>query len=68
MLQVLLLAPIKLPGKVVNVLKYLAVGIGLLQRALEEDKSYAPPPASKVPENSDDLVESIDERRPGNES
>ena len=56
MLQVLLLAPIKLPGKVANVLKYIAVGVGLLQRVLEDGKPDAPPAAPKVPENPDDLV------------
>ncbi|MDF2514882.1 MAG: hypothetical protein K0R59_178 [Sphingobacterium sp.] len=68
MLQVLLLAPVKLPGKVVNALKYVAVGVGLLQRVLDEDKPDAPPSAAKVPENPDDLVEGADERRPGNEN
>ena len=68
MLQVLLLAPIKLPGKVVNVLKYIAVGVGLLQRVLDEDKSDAPPPAPNVPKNSADLTDGVGERKPSNES
>lgn len=29
--QVLLLAPIKLPGKALNIIKYVAVGLGILE-------------------------------------
>lgn len=40
-LQVVLAAPLKLPGKAVNVLKYLALGLGILETVIEEEK---PPP------------------------
>ncbi|WP_259181198.1 hypothetical protein [Sphingobacterium sp. BIGb0165] len=43
MLQVVLAAPLKLPGRAVNILKYIAVGLGVLETVLEEDK---PPPES----------------------
>ncbi|SKB72221.1 hypothetical protein SAMN05660841_02043 [Sphingobacterium nematocida] len=36
--QVLLLAPIKLPGKALNIIKYVAVGLGVLE-AVVGDKS-----------------------------
>lgn len=36
--QVVLLAPIKLPGKALNVLKYLAVGLGIIETVLEKEE------------------------------
>lgn len=36
--QVLLLAPIKLPGKALNIIKYVAVGLGVLE-AMTGEKS-----------------------------
>ncbi|WP_398452110.1 hypothetical protein AB3466_13880 [Sphingobacterium thalpophilum] len=41
LLQVVLTAPVKLPGKAVNVLKYLALGLGILETVIDEEK---PPP------------------------
>ena len=35
-LQLLLAAPVKLPGKVGNVLKYLALGLGIVETVLDE--------------------------------
>ncbi|QRY55284.1 hypothetical protein [Sphingobacterium siyangense] len=37
-LQLLLAAPVKLPGKVGNVLKYLALGLGIVETVLDEAK------------------------------
>lgn len=37
-LQVVLVAPVKWPGKAGNILKYIAVGLGILETVLEEDK------------------------------
>ena len=36
--QVLLLAPIKLPGKALNILKYVAVGLGVIESVLDSGK------------------------------
>ncbi|GGH25515.1 hypothetical protein FAZ19_15565 [Sphingobacterium alkalisoli] len=36
--QVVLLAPIKLPGKALNILKYVAVGLGILESVLDVEK------------------------------
>ena len=36
--QVLLLAPIKLPGKALNIIKYVAAGLGILE-AVTRDES-----------------------------
>lgn len=38
-LQLLLAAPVKLPGKVGNVIKYLALGLGIVETVLDEVKS-----------------------------
>ncbi|WP_400262967.1 hypothetical protein ACFX5U_07790 [Sphingobacterium sp. SG20118] len=35
-LQVVLLAPIKLPGKALNILKYIALGLGVVETVLED--------------------------------
>lgn len=38
-LQLVLAAPVKLPGKVGNVIKYLALGLGIVETVLDEVKS-----------------------------
>ncbi|MEI2273047.1 hypothetical protein OHD16_12930 [Sphingobacterium sp. ML3W] len=38
-LQLVLAAPVKLPGKVGNVLKYVAIGLGILETVLDEEES-----------------------------
>lgn len=35
-LQVILLAPVKLPGKALDILKYLAIGVGIVESVIEE--------------------------------
>ncbi|SFS98470.1 hypothetical protein [Sphingobacterium wenxiniae] len=35
-IQVVLLAPIKLPGKALNILKYVAVSLGVLEAVLSD--------------------------------
>lgn len=35
--QVVLLAPIKLPGKALNIIKYVAIGLGVLEAVVGED-------------------------------
>jgi len=42
-LQVVLAAPVKWPGKAGNILKYIAVGLGILETVLEQEK----PPLEK---------------------
>jgi len=36
--QVVLLAPIKLPAKALNVLKYIAVGLGIIEQVMDADE------------------------------
>ena len=49
-MQVVLAAPLKWPGKAGNILKYIAVGLGILETVLEEDK---PPP--ELPPEKEEL-------------
>ncbi|WP_447769308.1 hypothetical protein [Sphingobacterium faecium] len=35
-LQVVLLAPIKLPGKALHIIKYIALGLGILETVLDD--------------------------------
>ncbi|MEI2274034.1 hypothetical protein OHD16_17935 [Sphingobacterium sp. ML3W] len=37
--RVVLIAPIKLPAKAMNILKYISVGLGILETVLEDEKS-----------------------------
>jgi len=57
-LQLLLAAPVKLPAKVGNVLKYLALGLGIVETVLDEAKSHSEIDDGKEPQegkyNQDD--------------
>ena len=53
-LQLLLAAPIKLPGKVGNVLKYLALGLGIVETVLDEAKSHPEVDDDKAPQEGKD--------------
>ncbi|TDQ79310.1 hypothetical protein [Sphingobacterium yanglingense] len=44
--QVLLLAPIKLPAKALNIIKYVAVGLGILEAMTSEKEEEEPVPNS----------------------
>lgn len=35
--QLILMAPIKLPGKALNIIRYVALGLGVLDQVLEEE-------------------------------
>nr|WP_315398377.1 hypothetical protein [uncultured Sphingobacterium sp.] len=35
-LQVVLMAPIKLPGKALNIIKYIALGLGVVETVMED--------------------------------
>ncbi|MGE8430663.1 MAG: hypothetical protein ACN6O7_22495 [Sphingobacterium sp.] len=37
-LQVVLLAPVKLPNRALNIAKYIALGLGIVESVLEKDK------------------------------
>jgi len=53
-LQLVLAAPVKLPGKVGSVLKYVAIGLGILETVLDEDE---PPPEVSDSSKNMDTVE-----------
>ncbi|WET67979.1 hypothetical protein [Sphingobacterium sp.] len=53
-LQLLLAAPVKLPGKVGNVLKYLALGLGIVETVLDEAKSQSEVDDAKEPQEGKD--------------
>ncbi|WP_153848724.1 hypothetical protein [Sphingobacterium paramultivorum] len=52
-LQLVLAAPVKLPGKVGNVLKYLALGLGIVETVLDEAKSQPEVKGKKPPSEAD---------------
>jgi len=48
-LQVVLMAPIKLPGKALNIIKYIALGLGVVETVLD-DKDKKGKEESQLPE------------------
>ncbi|NJI72746.1 hypothetical protein HCX49_05975 [Sphingobacterium kitahiroshimense] len=63
-LQVVLLAPIKLPGKALNIIKYIALGLGVVETVLDDKKKKVeeePPPPE--PTLSEKEKEARDERQ-----
>lgn len=58
-LQVVLAAPVKWPGKAGNILKYIAVGLGILETVMEEEK----PPPEPSPEKEELFAPPTNEER-----
>ncbi|TJZ60092.1 hypothetical protein FAZ15_14515 [Sphingobacterium olei] len=54
--QVVLLAPIKLPGKALNILKYVAVGLGIIESVLDNGKPESETPDQKGKEQDSDVA------------
>ncbi|WP_293883524.1 hypothetical protein [Sphingobacterium sp. UBA1498] len=52
-LQLVLAAPVKLPGKVGNVLKYLALGLGIVETVLDEAEPQLEVSDGKQPSEAD---------------
>lgn len=52
--QVVLLAPIKLPAKTMSVLKYIAVGLGIIEQVMDDGKDK---PEVERKEGSDEAHE-----------
>lgn len=53
-LQLVLAAPVKLPGKVGNILRYVAIVFGVLDSVLEEEQGKPPPKAEEAATHSSD--------------
>lgn len=59
-LQVVLLAPIKLPGKALNIIKYIALGLGVVETVLDDkDKKgeEESPPPEQILQNQEKEVQ-----------
>ena len=56
MVQVVLLAPIKLPVKALQVLKYVAVGLGIIETVLDQEKEESGPTETTGKEGSDEAA------------
>lgn len=52
--QVVLMAPIKLPGKALNVLKYIAVGLGIIETVIDKEDPPENLPKTDGKEGSDE--------------
>ncbi|MEN5054019.1 hypothetical protein [Sphingobacterium kitahiroshimense] len=60
-LQVVLLAPIKLPGKALNIIKYIALGLGVVETVLDdkvkEGEEEGPPLPNELLSNKEKEVQ-----------
>lgn len=61
-LQVVLLAPVKLPGKALNILKYIALGLGVVETVLDKEESAEERANREEPPVSNDNQPSVDTR------
>lgn len=52
--QVVLLAPIKLPAKLLHILKYAAVGLGILDSLVDHKEEQSPEVAQQEEEEGDE--------------
>ncbi|GGH16527.1 hypothetical protein FAZ19_05705 [Sphingobacterium alkalisoli] len=64
-LQVVLLAPIKLPGKAVNILKYVAVGLGIIESVLDKGEKESEIRDQEVPDDMSQKAEGDEQIRKG---
>lgn len=59
-LQVILLAPVKLPGKALNIIKYIALGLGVVETVLDDKvkkgEEEAPPTPKELLPNKEKEV------------
>jgi hypothetical protein len=59
-LQVILLAPVKLPGKALNIIKYIALGLGVVETVLDDKvkkgEEEGPPSAEGLMPNKEKEV------------
>ncbi|QQD14252.1 hypothetical protein [Sphingobacterium sp. UDSM-2020] len=62
-LEVVLLAPIKLPGKALNIIKYIALGLGVVETVLddkdEKGEEESPPPKQILPGQEKEVRDEI---------
>ncbi|MEN5379070.1 hypothetical protein [Sphingobacterium kitahiroshimense] len=63
-LQVVLMAPIKLPGKALNIIKYIALGLGIVETVLDDKdkkgKDESPPPEQIVPNQEKEVGDEME--------
>lgn len=63
-LQVVLLAPIKLPGKALNIIKYIALGLGVVETVLDDkdkkEEDESPPPEQIVSHKEKEVSDEIE--------
>ncbi|MBB2951547.1 hypothetical protein [Sphingobacterium sp. JUb56] len=51
-LQVVLMAPIKLPGKALNIIKYIALGLGVVETVMDDKDKKGAEESSPLEEGS----------------
>lgn len=59
-LQVVLMAPIKLPGKALNIIKYIALGLGVMETVLDDKETKREeesPPPEQILQNQEKEVQ-----------
>jgi len=64
-LQMVLLAPIKLPSKALNILKYVAVGLGIIESVLDKGEKESETRDQEVPDDMSQKAEGDEQIRKG---
>lgn len=63
-LQVVLMAPIKLPGKALNIIKYIALGLGVVETVLDDKEKKgeeeSPPPKQILPNQEKEVRDEME--------
>jgi len=54
-IQIILLAPVKLPAKVLNIFKYIGLGMGILESVIAEDEEVGAKNNSQARSSNDPL-------------
>jgi len=55
-LQMILMAPVKLPGKVLAVVRYVALGLGIMETVLEKDNAETEESADELEKGGSDAA------------
>ncbi|MEN5231850.1 hypothetical protein [Sphingobacterium faecium] len=63
-LQVILLAPVKLPGKALHIIKYIALGLGIVETVLDDPEKKgeeeSPPDESIVQQKEKEVSDEME--------
>ncbi|UZJ65632.1 hypothetical protein OKW96_05450 [Sphingobacterium sp. KU25419] len=59
-IQIILLAPVKLPAKVLNIFKYIGLGLGIIESVIAEEEEVGAKNNAQI-RHSDDLSDGVED-------